>query len=219
MPVLVLLVPGMPDLRPVWGMIQENATSICGRTGRLVDWIDKADWGDVPTWVGGFFAALAAAAAVWTLASQRRQIGEQRDFIEQQSELLALERHELLAAAQGRREEQARKIELDVTPPYVRVLNRSDDPISDVRCLEDGQPPVRAASSRSEGAEAALSMVLEQLHGQEQEYLDTLGVGRIGWFQRRSDPSRTGAIEISFTDAAGIRWTKTHLGELRQAEE
>ncbi|MDT0387836.1 hypothetical protein [Streptomyces dubilierae] len=177
------------------------------------------DSGDLATWVGSTFAAIAAGATLWTLKSQRDQIDEQRQFIAEQSATLALERQELLANAQDRREEQARKINIEVTPPYVKVLNFSDDPVTDVRCLEDGQPPIRAASSRAEGAEAALSMVLEQLQGQEQTHIDTLGVGRIGWFQRRSDPSRTGAVEIAFTDAAGVRWVKTHLGELRQADE
>ncbi|WP_406191823.1 hypothetical protein OG331_47450 [Streptomyces sp. NBC_01017] len=174
------------------------------------------DSGDLATWVGSSFAAIAAGATLWTLKSQRDQIGEQRQFIAEQSATLALERQELLASAQDRREDQARKIELEVTPSYVKVRNRSDDPLAEVHCLEDGQPPVRAASARAEGAEASLSMVLEQLQGQEQHHLDTLGVGRIGWFQRRSDPSRTGAVEIAFTDAAGVHWTKTHLGELRQ---
>ena len=109
----------------------------------------------------------------------------------------------MLAAAQERREAQARKIRLEVTPPYVKVLNESDGPVTEVRCLEDVQPPIRAAVSRSEGAEASLSMILERLQGQEQEHIDVLGVNRLGWFQRRS--VRTGAVEIAFTDANDVR--------------
>ncbi|WP_262702241.1 MULTISPECIES: hypothetical protein [Streptomyces] len=77
-----------------------------------MDW-SAIDWGDAPTWVGTGFAALAAGAAVWTLASQRRQIGEQREFIAEQSANLALEREELRAAAEERRWGQARQIVLN----------------------------------------------------------------------------------------------------------
>lgn len=172
------------------------------------------DWGDVPTWVGATFAALAAGAAVWTLKSQRDQIGEQRSFIAEQSANLALERQELMAVVQERREEQARAIKLEVTPPYVKVRNSSSDPITDVRCLEDGLPPVRAAVSSGEGAEASLSMALNQLHGQELERLDVLGVARLGWFQRRGGLS--GAVEISFTDDRGVRWALDSNGKLKE---
>jgi hypothetical protein len=73
------------------------------------------DWGDVPTWLGAVFAAGAAGAAVWTLASQRAQIREQREFIAVQSANLALERAELEASLEERRREQARQIRFEVS--------------------------------------------------------------------------------------------------------
>lgn len=168
-------------------------------------------WGDVPTWVGGAGALAAAWYAFQTITSQRQQIGEQQDFIaeqiqfmDEQRQNIALEREALLASAQERREAQARKIRLEVTPPYVKVVNQSGAPITDVHCLEDGQQPIRAAASKIKGAEAGLSMVLEQLRGQEQEHLDLLAVDRIGWFQRRA--GLTGYVQVSFTDEAGVRW-------------
>ncbi|MEU6774683.1 hypothetical protein [Streptomyces sp. NPDC046759] len=53
------------------------------------------NWGDVPTWLGAIFAAAAAGAAVWTLKSQRDQIGEQRAFIAEQAANLRRERQQL----------------------------------------------------------------------------------------------------------------------------
>ncbi|GDY68900.1 hypothetical protein SAV14893_082930 [Streptomyces avermitilis] len=38
MPGPALLVPGMPDLRPVWGVIQQNTTAV--NDGWVTDWID-----------------------------------------------------------------------------------------------------------------------------------------------------------------------------------
>lgn len=172
------------------------------------------DSGDLATWVGSSLAGVAAAATLWTLKSQRDQIDEQRTFIGEQSANLTLERQALLAAAQERREAQARRIRFEVTPPYVKVLNRSEDPITEVRCREDGQPPVRAAASRADGVEASISMMLEQLQGQEQEHIDVLGVNRLGWFQRR--PGLTGAVEIAFTDANDVRWTRDSQGKLTE---
>lgn len=77
------------------------------------------DWGDVPTWLGAVFAAGAAGAAVWTLASQRAQIREQQEFIAEQTEFMAeqrqnleLERADLRAAAEDRRWAQARQVRM-----------------------------------------------------------------------------------------------------------
>lgn len=77
------------------------------------------NWGDVPTWLGAVFAAAAAGAAVWTLASQRNQINEQRIFIAEQRALIGeqtatmeMERAELRAAAEDRRVAQARRVRM-----------------------------------------------------------------------------------------------------------
>lgn len=77
--------------------------------------MSAVDWGDVPTWLGAMFAAGAAGAAVWTLASQRAQIKEQREFIAEQSANLALERAELEASIEERRREQARQVRFEVS--------------------------------------------------------------------------------------------------------
>ncbi|MET7912000.1 hypothetical protein ABZS98_27775 [Streptomyces avermitilis] len=47
------------------------------------------DGGDLATWVGSSFAAIAAAATLGTLKSQRDQIGEQRQFIADQRTFMA----------------------------------------------------------------------------------------------------------------------------------
>jgi hypothetical protein len=70
------------------------------------------------------FAGAAAAGAIWTLASQRRQIGEQRVFIDEQSqfmgeqrafiqrqsEVLALQERELVALGEERARAQAQRV-------------------------------------------------------------------------------------------------------------
>ncbi|MEU1478904.1 hypothetical protein [Streptomyces sp. NPDC005760] len=165
-------------------------------------WIHEAAWGDVPTALAAVFTAFAAVAAWKTLGSQRKQIREQQAFIAEQSVNLALERQELRAVAQERREAQARRIVYEVTPPYVKVLNQSGDPITDVRCVEGGQQAVRAVASEAGGVAAAL--IAEQMLEREQAHIDVLGAGRLGWFQRRSGPS--GGVEVFFTDRDGVRW-------------
>ncbi|MFR0354150.1 hypothetical protein [Streptomyces sediminimaris] len=71
------------------------------------------DAGDLATWVGSCFAAVAAAATLWTLKSQRDQITEQRHFIGEQSATMALERAELRAAAEDRKWSQARQVAME----------------------------------------------------------------------------------------------------------
>jgi hypothetical protein len=61
------------------------------------------------------FAASAAGAGFWTLASQRRQLTEQREFIAVQAATLALERAELQASLHERRSLQARQVLFTVT--------------------------------------------------------------------------------------------------------
>ncbi|MGW7260805.1 hypothetical protein [Streptomyces sp. NPDC054834] len=160
------------------------------------------NWGDVPTWVGAVFAAAAAGAAVWTLKSQRDQIGEQRDFIAEQRALiaeqtstLALERAELVHAAHERRRAQAEAIVWS-TEGWLSVLtNHSGAPITDLRF---GHPsgPVTAAllhdSHRVLGFEAA-----------EQPY-PVLGSGRkIGC--QKPEGASTDPVTVTFTDDAGVR--------------
>ncbi|WP_371648035.1 MULTISPECIES: hypothetical protein [unclassified Streptomyces] len=119
-------------------------------------------WGDAPTWVGAAFAGAAAVGAIWTLASQRQQIGEQRTFIDEQSqfmgeqrafiqrqsEVLGLQERELVALAEERAKMQAQRVSMlavmragpeELYPGIensrcweVSVQNNSDEVIRDV---------------------------------------------------------------------------------------
>ncbi|MCX5357182.1 hypothetical protein OG864_00040 [Streptomyces sp. NBC_00124] len=94
----------------------------------------EVDWGDVPTWLGGTFAAIAAYGAVATMRSQRLQIEEQRQFLRTQTALLSLDHRERTHA-------QALKVSLKArlhsSGNYwcwlSTVENWSDGPISDVQ--------------------------------------------------------------------------------------
>ncbi|RSS57460.1 hypothetical protein [Streptomyces sp. WAC01280] len=173
------------------------------------------DWGNVPTWLGASFAAGAALAAFLTLASQRRQIREQRKFIEEQSATLALERQELLAVARDRTQAQARQVRMlmDLSGRGVRVTNGSDAPIRDV-VVRFGDRP----------ASIAEEVLWDERHGEEftrsaprgdakidhpPDYLfwsrvAVIGAGKTFHFGAESiDPAQP---EAYFTDDAGVRW-------------
>ncbi|MGQ5606173.1 hypothetical protein [Streptomyces sp. EKS3.2] len=188
------------------------------------------DWGDVPTWCGAIFAASAAGAAVWTLASQRAQIREQRHFIGEQAQNLALEREELRAAAAARREAQAKQVYMharmsgsewdddgEVVPDQwiVSVMNRSDAPLHGLELrfgsaylASDVQEiPPTALHSSNPGERRSLPV-------------DLLGPGRALRFQSQQW-SRTvvhnNKPTLSFTDEAGVRWTLDWQGKLEEA--
>ncbi|MFF2650406.1 hypothetical protein [Streptomyces sp. NPDC058045] len=93
------------------------------------------DWGDVPTWIAGAFAAAAAYYARGTLRSQQQQIDEQRGFIAEQAANLRLEREELRAQLAERRATQARKIRLDVTATGAELSDETGELINPDRWL------------------------------------------------------------------------------------
>jgi len=149
--------------------------------------------GDLATWVGSSFAAIAAGATLWTLKSQRDQIGEQRRFIGEQSATLALERAELRAAAEDRRTAQARQIGMRTDHAgsgsegrliwLVDVLNDSDTAIRDVQ--------VRFGTAHIASSVHDVRMVGDlplqtQLGGAREQPVHTLGPGRMVQF--RSPP-------------------------------
>ncbi|MEU9899677.1 hypothetical protein ACIBCS_42175 [Streptomyces phaeochromogenes] len=177
-----------------------------------VDWID---WGDAPTWGGAVFAAAAAAAAMWTLRSQQEQIAEQRVFIEQQSENLQLERQALLVAAQERRESQARDVFLSSEPSYVYASNNSREPLTSVECSDGGRPAVRAMAVSDRQNLAAQLMAQLLRHG-ESTVVEDLGAQHIAVFQRPQGAA--GPVTVTFTDAAGVRWTRDELGGLEEVQ-
>ncbi|WP_407288594.1 hypothetical protein [Streptomyces sp. BP-8] len=187
------------------------------------------DWGDAPTWVGALFAGGAAWFAFQTIKSQREQIGEQRQFIAEQSATMALERDELRAAAEERRLSQARQVvmaaELDgrqqvydaegelVTPVdhwRAQVTNRSTEPIRDLMV-------------RFGEAYVAVGAVTFDESGQGNPVpvpVHLLGPGRR--CELRSQRFRVTTLQNSpptlfFTDAGGQRWRIDVHGELSEA--
>jgi hypothetical protein len=107
------------------------------------------DMGNVPAWVGAVFAGAAALGALLTLKSQRTQIGEQREFIRAQSEVLELQRQGLVHAGKQRGWQQAQKVKFEVRttnlPPLgkedrrerlnVMISNKSGAPVRDVQVV------------------------------------------------------------------------------------
>ncbi|MEU0428503.1 hypothetical protein ABZ235_33865 [Streptomyces canus] len=173
------------------------------------------DWGDAPTWLGAFFAAAAAGAAIWTLKSQRDQIDEQRNFIGEQSQNLALERQALLAAAQDRREAQARQIGVfPKEPTYVQVVNNSGDPITDVRCEARGEPALHAVEVPP-GQAFTPVILASMIRGSSPQHVEKLGVAREAWFHVTTIDR--GAVIVRFTDVAGNKWVLDDAGSLRAA--
>ncbi|MFD5656936.1 hypothetical protein [Streptomyces hirsutus] len=188
------------------------------------------DWGDAPTWLGVVFAAAAAGAAVWTLASQRAQIREQREFIAVQSANLALEREELRAAAEARREAQAKQAYMhqqmegcewgddgDVVPDHwvVSVQNRSDTPLHDLElrfgtaylASEVHDLPPTALHGPNEGERRELPVAI-------------LGPGRALRFRSQCWSRATvhnNRPTLFFTDGNGLRWQLDSHGKLEEA--
>ncbi|MEU0783269.1 hypothetical protein ABZ341_17060 [Streptomyces sp. NPDC006173] len=164
------------------------------------------NWGDAPTWLGAVFAAAAAAAAVWTLKSQRDQIGEQRVFIAEQSATLALERAALVNAAADRRRAQAEEIVWERHGWALVLTNHSRGPIADVRLqhpsgvLDTGSVEHTAASTNG----IMLHPVAEPypVLGSSQQ----LGCTRP---ERSPDP-----VIAMFTDDSGVRWRLDEHGKL-----
>ncbi|GAA2448580.1 hypothetical protein GCM10010405_34920 [Streptomyces macrosporus] len=182
--------------------------------------------------MGAVFAALAAAAAVWTLKSQRDQIDEQREFIRQQSENLALERVELRAAAQDRKVAQARRVKMSVAefcghvfvPELgklrgagrlgVEVLNGSDAPIRSVQVYFGDLPAgPRALRVRKEGGFPEWSEVTP---------VPLIGAGKAYAYvsiTMTPQESRENPPVVHFTDDDGVRWSLDYHGSLEEVTD
>ncbi|MFF8534205.1 hypothetical protein ACF07B_20000 [Streptomyces sp. NPDC015532] len=193
------------------------------------------DAGDLATWVGSSFAAIAAGATIWTLKSQRDQIDEQRHFIAEQSATLALERAELRAAAHNRKIAQARQVEMTVNlwlqsgapadangepiPDTFRleVRNLSVEPIHEVT-VRFGEHEAQEASAAVETELLRRGLTIVPDGPRLNVPVPLVGAGRIYLFT--SDPL---LVEINrhrpallFKDNAGIRWRLNEHGDLRE---
>ncbi|MFE9127080.1 hypothetical protein ACFYOF_16945 [Streptomyces sp. NPDC007148] len=192
------------------------------------------NWGDVPTWLGAIFAALAAAAAVWTLKSQRDQIREQQRFIGEQQATMDLERTELRAVAEDRRTAQAKRVRMhhrkagattdwqgaEVPDDHwvVTVVNESDVPIRQV------EVHFGTAHRASEVHEWHLGWH-ESRTGQGERLMTPvhlLGPRRAAEFQSQSwSPStvHNNPPTLYFTDGDGGRWSLDSSGDLKESEQ
>lgn len=170
------------------------------------------DWGDVPTWVAGAFAAVAAIGATATLKSQKQQLEEQRDFLRAQTALLSLDHRDRVW-------KQALKISCSTKVFWwlsgykgAVVRNGSDAPITDVQVTFGEEAPVSVWSRW--GSHASLldgdPAIWRALRGRESVCFHSRSVPK----PRREflDPS------VAFTDAGGVRWCLGPYGDLRQIE-
>ncbi|MGX1223154.1 hypothetical protein [Streptomyces ambofaciens] len=193
-----------------------------------------ADWGDVPTWIGGAGALAAGWFAYQTIKSQRQQIGEQQAFIVEQTrfmddqrENLELERAELRAQAEERRVSQARQIHMDFhTWGYssedvyggsgysawrVEVGNRSDDPIHDV-VVRFGETYSAASARERQGSH-------HPDRGQRSVPVELIPAGHTvvfespHWEEPTVDNNRPALL---FTDDGGVRWRHDSYGKLEE---
>ncbi|MGV9344274.1 hypothetical protein ACWDSD_05580 [Streptomyces spiralis] len=178
------------------------------------------NWGDVPTWIAGAFAAVAAYYARGTLRSQQEQIKEQREFIAEQAANLRLERQQLQAQLAERRSAQARLVRLNHEAAgaelndetgrlenadhwVVTVRNDSDAPIYDVSATFSGQSPewVRTEDRAGGGPVRVL--------GRSKEIVLT---------SPRFTPTRLMEARpvVDFRDAEGLRWRLLHDERLEE---
>jgi hypothetical protein len=192
------------------------------------------DAGDLATWVGSSFAAIAAGATIWTLKSQRDQIDEQRRFIAEQSATLALERAELWATARDRKIAQARQVEMKVeltvqsgTPAdangepipdtfKIEVRNVSAEPIHEVT-VRFGDQEAEEASAAVEADLLRRGLTVVSNGPRLNVPVSLVGAGRIYLFMSGSmfaevDRHRPA---LHFTDNAGVRWRLDEYGDLR----
>ncbi|MFI7394029.1 hypothetical protein [Streptomyces tendae] len=193
-----------------------------------------ADWGDVPTWIGGAGALAAGWFAYQTIKSQREQIGEQQAFIAEQTQFmddqrqnLELERAGLRAAAEERRVSQARQIKRsfdtwgghgdDVYGPTgysawrVEVRNNSADPVHDVT-VKFGESYTPASARENEGFHhpdgGRRSVPVELIPAGH-----TVVFESPHWEEATVDNNRP---VLLFTDAAGVRWRHDSYGKLEE---
>jgi hypothetical protein len=192
------------------------------------------DIGDLATWVGAGFAAIAAGATLWTLKSQRDQIGEQRQFIAEQSATLALERAELRAVAEDRRWAQARQVAMHRRKAggsvddegnvvgydhwVVTVRNGSDAPVHDIN-VRFGDAYL--AAEAHELAPSAIHNLAHEGGDRLVVPVPLLGPGRVVRFlsqQWQEATVHNNRPTLSFTDDNGLRWTLDSYGKLAEAQ-
>jgi len=187
------------------------------------------DAGDLATWVGSSFAAIAAGATLWTLKSQRDQISEQRVFIAEQSATLTLEREALRAAAEERRWAQARQVHMhhhkrggsadgegNVVEDHwvVTVVNSSD---ASVYGLEVRFGTAYLAAEVYELAPSAGHNLGAQLGDRLVMPVHLLGPGRAVRFLSQRWSSSTvhnNRPTLTFQDDGGVRWVLDSYGKL-----
>ncbi|MFF5020230.1 hypothetical protein [Streptomyces sp. NPDC001165] len=177
------------------------------------------DWGDVPTWLGGVFAAFAAYGAIATMKSQRQQIDEQRQFIRIQTALLELDhRDRTWAQALGVRVSAAEIKSGRKRWWRVVVRNRSSGPIFDVDVTFGAERP----DTRSDGNITLTTQLVRAYtfrpfipnHAPDLrvrlEPGGALAATSENW---HSDGPRKEEPTVEFTDAAHVRW-RLKSGEL-----
>ena len=174
------------------------------------------NWGDAPTWLGAVFAAAAAGAAVWTLKSQRDQIGEQRVFIAEQraliaeqSSTLALERAELIHTAEERRRAQAESIAWTTEGWCLILTDHSSAPITDLWFEYSGTRPYEAGKVDRRPRVNQYGLFIAP----QSQPLPVLGSGRECGCQR-PDPASADPVVVTFTDEAGVHWRLDEHGKL-----
>ncbi|MFF9270440.1 hypothetical protein [Streptomyces rochei] len=190
-----------------------------------------ADFGDVPTWIGGAGALAAGWFAYQTIKSQRQQIDEQRAFIAEQTRFmddqrqnLELERAELRAAAQDRRWAQARMVEVKTSSagagPYgtgdpdhwrVIVANRTDAPLHDVE--------VRFGTAYRADAVAEWDLGRGRAGERRVAPVPLLGPGRALIFLSQGFPPAgldSNRPTVFFVDDSGVRWSHDWRGKLEE---
>ncbi len=194
-----------------------------------------ADWGDVPTWIGGGGALAAGWFAYQTIKSQREQIGEQQAFIAEQTQFmddqrrnLELERAELRAQAEERRVSQARQVLMTFETAGesgrdryqngtgysrwdVRVANESTDPVHDVM-VRFGDAYNAASAMEWEGRR-------HPDRGRRPIPVALIAAGHSvtfespNWSETTVDNRRPSVL---FTDSAGVRWRRDSYGKLEE---
>lgn len=171
------------------------------------------DFGDVPTWVAGIFAFGAAYYARATITSQRQQIAEQREFIGEQSMNLRLERRELQAQAQARREEQARGLQFEVLDQSARLHNQTVEPIHQVSCYLGEALSTRARALTSSGFPGG-EVILVPSGDPLDMPIEIVGAGKAVGFARPTDTREV--MRVTFADNAGVVWELDEHGALNE---
>ncbi|MDX2807407.1 hypothetical protein [Streptomyces scabiei] len=197
-----------------------------------------ADWGDVPTWIGGAGAFAAGWFAYQTIRSQRQQIGEQRAFIAEQTRFmndqrqnLELERAELRAVAEDRRWTHAKHILVQAKNTYVTlngeparkwrvtVVNSSDAPVTEI---EVRFGTTHTAVSAYEWHVKPEQVGARQIGERLTLPLPVLGPGTAmrafseSW---QDDTAILNRPTLFFTDSDSVRWSLDSYGKLTEASD